>query len=171
VGTVLDTPSSATTDYHLVLTNIPLGQRVTINGLAAADDGILGAGFKGTGATTTSVAAAGVVFGSFTTLPTLTFVSGATNSLDFIVDNVGGFYSPIQFFTGLNLTPNQKAVLNYINQINAMGSSDPSFGNLIMTLLDLDPGSFPVALWTTILPIVATTTVLSRPIPVSIRAD
>jgi uncharacterized protein YhjY with autotransporter beta-barrel domain len=156
-GTVLGTPSSATTDYHLVLTHIPLNQLVTINGLAAADDGIFGAGVKGTGATTTSLAAPGINFNFPNTLPTLTFVSGATNSLDFIVDNVGGystginlqltgFFQALQLPLGLNLTPNQKAVLNYINQINEEGSFDPSFGDLFTTFLNLDPGSYPVAL-------------------------
>jgi len=158
VGSVLDTPTSATTTYQLALSKIPLGQIVTINGLGAVDDsGSLS--IKATGATTMSVAAPSVLFNTFTDLPTLTFISGASNSLDFTVDNATGFatginlqlsgsYTPIQF-TGLNLTPNQHAVLNYINNVNAIGSYNPCFGNLILSLYTLyttDAGDFGAAM-------------------------
>ena len=100
-------------DYRLYLTGIPAGQVVTLNGRVAADDNVM---VSGSGSSLYfSNYSPGVVSGhynSFTTLPTLTFVSGTTNYFDFVVTNSGGgptglnlqlsgFYTPLLSTAGL----------------------------------------------------------------------
>jgi uncharacterized protein with beta-barrel porin domain len=159
------TGPSISYDYRLYLTNIPVGQTVTLNGRVAADDNVTVSGSGSTPYFTNF--SPGVVSGhysGFTTLPTLTFISGTTNYFDFTVTNSGGgttglnlqlsgFYTPLTSFAGLdiqltdpNLDPNQRAVLNYINGANAVGVTNTCFTDLTTALLSLDPANFGAAM-------------------------
>jgi uncharacterized protein YhjY with autotransporter beta-barrel domain len=152
-------------DYRLYLTGIPAGQVVTLNGRVAADDNVM---VSGSGSSLYfSNYSPGVVSGhynSFTTLPTLTFVSGTTNYFDFVVTNSGGgptglnlqlsgFYTPLLSTAGLdihltvpNLDPNQQSVLTYINGVNAVGVNNSCFSDLTTALLGLDANGLAAAM-------------------------
>ena len=94
-GTVFQTPDTAVTVYQLVLTNIPAGDLVTLGGAVASDDNvtIYGNGMElfsnynitdnGTNNQTS--------YNQLTALSGLTFQSGTSNTLDFVVVNSGGF--------------------------------------------------------------------------------
>ena len=154
--------ATATFDYQLTLTNIPIGAVVTINGAVAADDSAV-----------LSVNGKAPVFSNFHTFVSpanymaqtpfagLSFVAGASNVLTIAVSNIGGgptglnlalngSYTALTTTVGLGivfappvpLTPNQNAVLNNINQINVVGSANTCFANLVASLLVADPNSF-----------------------------
>jgi uncharacterized protein YhjY with autotransporter beta-barrel domain len=144
-------------DYRLTLTNIPAGRLVTISGLVAADDNVTISG-NGSSPFFSNFSPKVVTgnFGAFTAIPTTTFVSGTSNFLDFVVNNVGGgptglnlvltgSYVVLTSTVGLDiqidpagLDRNQTAVLNYINRINAVGVNNACFTNLTAALLGLD---------------------------------
>jgi uncharacterized protein YhjY with autotransporter beta-barrel domain len=159
------TAPSITYDYRLTLTNIPVGRLVTIGGLAAADDNVI-VSVNGS-APFFSNFNANIVpgnYAAFTAIPSTTFVSGTSNTLDFIVSNNGGFdtglnlqltgsYMVLTSTVGLgiqilppDLTPNQQAVINYINQLNAVGVNNACFTNLTASLLGLDGSTIGAAL-------------------------
>ena len=150
----------ATFDYKLTLTNIPIGAVVTINGLVAADDN---ATVSVNGATPYfSNFKSHVVPGNFAAQAAfsgLTFVAGATNDIVIAVSNIGGgptglnltltgTYAALAntkgviFTSPLPLTPNQNNVLNKINAINTVGSSNACYATLITALLASDPSNF-----------------------------
>jgi uncharacterized protein YhjY with autotransporter beta-barrel domain len=152
-------------DYHLVLTNIPIGERVSIHGMIAADDNAT-ISANGSGPYFSNYAP-NVVAGHYAAFEpfSLTFVSGATNVLNFAVDNNGGgptglnlqlngIYGAltstvgigIQFTPPPGLTPNQTNVLTNINQINVVGVNNACFGNLTTSLLGTNPAAFGAAL-------------------------
>ena len=152
-------------DYRLVLTNIPVGQVVTINGRVAADDNVTITGSSHSNYYSNYSPGVGAGnYNSFSTFPTITFVSGTTNYLDFIVNNSGGgptglnlllsgSYTAMTSTAGLdiqlvvpNLDPNQAAVLGYINRINAVGVNNACFSDLTVALLGLDPANFGAAM-------------------------
>jgi uncharacterized protein YhjY with autotransporter beta-barrel domain len=161
ISSTTSTGPSITYDYRLVLTNIPVGQVVTLNGRVAADDNVTISG-SGHGSYFTNFSS-GVNSGnysSFTTFPTITFVSGTTNYIDFVVNNNGGgptglnlllsgFFTPLTSTAGLdiqlfapNLDPNQASVLAY----NAVGVNNSCFSSLTAALIGLGPDEFGAAM-------------------------
>jgi uncharacterized protein YhjY with autotransporter beta-barrel domain len=140
--------------YQLKLTNIPAGSLVTITGNVAADDNAtISANSK---SPVFSNFSPGVVAGNynfFQAFGPLTFISGASNVINILVANTGGLatglnlelngsYVPLTSTVGLGiqlsppgLTQNQTAVLNSINAINAVGTSNSCFANLTVSLL------------------------------------
>jgi uncharacterized protein YhjY with autotransporter beta-barrel domain len=147
------------------LTNIPVGRLVTIGGFVAADDGVSikvnGSSSIFSNANTTVTAGN---FNTFAVIPATTFVSGTSNTIDFLVNNVGGgptglnaeltgSFTVLTSTVGLgiqlqptDLTPNQQAVVGYINQINAVGVNNACFTNLTAALLGLDGSTIGAAL-------------------------
>jgi uncharacterized protein YhjY with autotransporter beta-barrel domain len=148
-----------TFDYHLTLTNIPVGAEVHLLGRIADDDN---ATISATGTNAFfSNFSTGVVNTNFTTFQTITpivFVAGANNTVTIAVSNVGGFSTGINFdlagsyytalttthgiqITPAGLTQNQTAVINTINQINSIGTTNSCFINLTTSLLASDPAA------------------------------
>jgi uncharacterized protein YhjY with autotransporter beta-barrel domain len=156
-------------DYRLVLTNIPAGRLVTIGGVGsnvAVDDSVT---VVANGSTTlfsnTQTTNTFANYFSLNAIPSTTFISGTTNTLDFLVGNIGGptgllleltgSYTALTGAAGLNiqlhprdLDPNQQAVITNINQLNAAGVSNGSFSNLTgaLALVGLSNGDFGAAL-------------------------
>ncbi len=161
------TPPGTPYDYRLTLTNIPAGRLITLGGQIAADDGVV---IKVNGSSPVFSNAHSTVtpgnYAAFTPIPTITFVSGTTNVVDFLVNNVGGYATGLNTvlngsYTSLtltstvglgiqlhpgNLTPNQQSVLNGINEINGVGVADACFANLTANLIALDNSQFGAAL-------------------------
>jgi uncharacterized protein YhjY with autotransporter beta-barrel domain len=148
--------TTASFNYHLVLNAIPVGRLVTLGGSVAADDNatISANGHAPSFSNYTAVAPVGSNFNSFNTIPDFSFISAASNYLDILVFNNGaantgldlelnGSYSEtiIQFDVP-NLTNNQQAVLDYINQINLVGTDNACFGNLVVALTGLTGSAF-----------------------------
>jgi len=144
-------------DYQLVLTNIPLGSVVHISGLVAADDNAtISANGQSSVFSNYAPTVVGGNYGSLHAFSGVTFVAGATNDLEIIVNNNGGnatglnlqlsgYYTPLTSTAGLgiaitppNLTQNQTAVLDSINAINAVGTTNACFANLTLSLLGAD---------------------------------
>jgi hypothetical protein len=100
-GTVFQTPNTAVSVYQLLLSNIPVGDLVTLGGAVASDDNVTIYGNGKELFSNYSVNDNGTnnqtKYDQFTTLTGLTFQSGTSNTLDFVVVNNGGFP------TGLNV--------------------------------------------------------------------
>jgi hypothetical protein len=97
---VTDSSNTSVTVYQLVLTDIPTGDQVTLNTQLASDDNVT---VYANGQQLFSNYTVGENgsnnksnYTEFTTVDGLTFVSGTTNTLDFVVYNTGGY------ITGLN---------------------------------------------------------------------
>ena len=151
---------TTTFDYQLKLTNIPVGSVVTISGLIAADDNAtISANSKSPVFNSLSQnGGAGSIYNAITNFGTLTFVAGKNNYITIVVSNNGGgptglnlqldgSYVPLASTVGLNLkltpphlTQNQTAVLNSINAINAVGTTNKCFVNLTQSLLGASAG-------------------------------
>jgi uncharacterized protein YhjY with autotransporter beta-barrel domain len=156
--------ATVTYDYHLVLTNIPAGEKVTISGGVAADDN---ATILVNGSSTVFSNFAPVVvpgnYGAFAPF-TDSFVSGPVNSIDFVVTNNGGgptglnveingVVVPLTSTVGLGiqfdtagLDANQTSTANYINRLNAAGVDNACFASLTAALIQSIGPSFGSAL-------------------------
>ena len=102
MGSVLSTPATAVTVYQLVLSSIPAGDQVTLQGQVASDDNVTIYANGTKLFSNYSVTDDGTVndgnYNQLNTLSGLTFASdGESNDLDFVVINNGGYP------TGLNL--------------------------------------------------------------------
>jgi hypothetical protein len=101
-GSVLATPATAVTVYQLVLSSIPTGDVVTLQGQVAADDNVTiyanGTKLFSDYSVTDDGTNNNANYNQLNALSGLTFASvGASNDLDFVVINNGGYP------TGLNL--------------------------------------------------------------------